>query len=98
MFLVQLLLPLYTNDKKQYPKKLFSTVREVLLKKFGGVAIYAQAPAQGIWYNGRRNNYDDIVIVEVMEHKLHSQWWRRYRKKLEKDFKQQKIAIRASRF
>jgi hypothetical protein len=37
MYLIQLLLPLHDNNKREFPPDYFATVRKDLMERFGGV-------------------------------------------------------------
>jgi len=97
VYLIQLLLPLSTNDGHPQPHERFSEVRRVLTERFGGVTAYTHAPAEGIWKDDRGCDvYDAMVIVEVMAGDLDLAWWRAFRKELERDFEQEEILVRAT--
>ena len=51
MRLVQILLPLYDNQRKPFPRAFFDHVREELTKQFGGVTAFVRSPAVGVWEN-----------------------------------------------
>jgi hypothetical protein len=95
MHLIQILLPLYDNDGHHFGEELFGKVRHELTERFGGLTAFTSAPAQGLWKDEGQTKRDDIVVFEVMAKKLDADWWRGYRKKLEKDFRQDTIVIRA---
>ena len=95
MYLVQLLLPLYDNAGAPLPHDLFSTVRRELTEAFGGLTAFTRAPAEGLWRDGGETARDEIVIFEVMTDALSNDWWRGYRRQLEKRFRQEMIVIRA---
>ena len=97
MHLIQLLLPLYDNQKKPFPQALLAEVRTELTETFGGVTAHLRAPAQGIWKEseGAPATRDDVVIFEVMADELDEAWWRGYRQDLEQRFRQDTIVIRS---
>ena len=98
MNLVQLLLPLYDNNKKPFPQKDFERVRDELAKRFGGITAFRRAPAEGLWREGESDlSRDDVVVFEVMTQELDRRWWLEYRKELEKRFRQEQLIIRATR-
>src|SRR5205823_2930353 len=67
IYLVQLLLPLYDNAGRAFPASQYTTVRDELTARFGGLTAYTRAPAQGLWQNeGGAPKRDDIVVYEVM--------------------------------
>lgn len=97
MHLVQLLIPIYDNEGKPFPKTLFDALRVDLTERFGGVTAFLRSPAEGLWTEGEgRVARDDIVILEVMTEELDREWWAGYRKDLEKRFRQEELIIRAS--
>ncbi len=96
MFLVQILLPLYSNDNTQLPKELYEEVRDELVEQFGGLTAYTQAPAKGLWQESKEHTVqDDVVVYEVMTSSLDTEWWENYRILLEKRFLQDALVIRA---
>lgn len=96
MNLVHILLPLNDNTGKKLPKKLFRAVADELTEKFGGLTAHTRAPAEGLWKDeSSEAEKDEIVIYEVMAEELDEVWWAKYRKQLEKRFKQEKVIVRA---
>jgi hypothetical protein len=93
--LIQLLLPLYDNEGAALPRALFDKVREELSSRFGGLTAFSRAPAEGHWRAEGETRRDDIVIFEVMADSLDRDWWRVYRRELERSFRQEEIVIRA---
>ena len=96
MYLIQLLLPLYDNDQQELPQALFEQVRAELVTRFGGLTAYSRAPLRGLWQeDGEHTVRDDLVIYEVMAPQLDRVWWRRYRRLLERRFRQESMVVRA---
>ena len=95
MQLIQLLLPLADNDGAPFPPGLLRAIQAELTEKFGGVTAYSRAPAKGVWQTGEGKQRDDIVILEVMAAELDRDWWRDFRKRLEKDLRQEAVIVRA---
>lgn len=97
MFLIQILLPVYTNDQQPIESALFQRVERELTEAFGGVTAFLRSPAVGSWKKSdHETDYDQIVIFEVMADELDRTWWSEYRKELEERFRQEKIVARAS--
>jgi len=95
--LVQLLLPLYDNEKNPFPEQYYKKVKKMLTEKFGGVTTYTQTPATGLWKKdkGRGNlMYDKLIVYEVMTSKIDRSFWEQYKKKLETKFRQKALIIR----
>ena len=96
MFLVQILLPLYANNRQLFPDELYEEVRETLTERFGGVTAYQRSPALGHW---KQTDVvvvrDDIVVFEVMLEELDRLWWADYREQLRQTFQQEKLIVRA---
>lgn len=94
--LVQLLLPLYDNEKRPFPRALLDEVRAELAERFGGVTAHLRAPAAGAWKDDDGEiARDDVVIVEVMTDALDRAWWAAYRRTLESRFRQDELVVRA---
>ena len=96
MHLVQLLLPLYDNAGRRFSKSKLNRVKALLSREFGGITVYMRAPAEGLSEQAEGVVRDAIVIFEVMTAKLDRRWWKKYRADLEKEFRQDRIIVRAS--
>lgn len=96
MYMIQLLLPLWSNNGKQFPSTLFEQVREELIEGFGGLTAYTRTPASGLWQEKDGGTvHDEIIVYEVMAEKLDVKWWGSYRTELEKRFRQDELVVRA---
>ena len=96
MHLIHVLLPLSDNTGKPLPGKLFRAVAAELTDTFGGLTAHTRAPAEGLWKeDASETERDEIVIYEVMAEELDAKWWGKYRQRLEKRFKQEKVIVRA---
>lgn len=100
--LIQLLLPLYDNSGRAFPPAHFSSLRDELATRFGGLTAYTRAPAQGLWHESERDwererppTRDDIVVYEVMTDTLDRAWWAQLRRALEQRFAQHELVIRS---
>jgi hypothetical protein len=98
MYLVQILLPLYDNEKQRFPHSDFDAVRNELTQEFGGVTAFVRSPGEGFWKEGEdRITRDDVQMFEVLTEALSRKWWKRYRKLLEQRFRQDEIVVLASK-
>lgn len=98
MHLVQILLPLFSQDGQRLPQALFAAVRSELVDRFGGLTAYSRAPAKGLWVEESNTvEHDDIVVYEVMAEQLDRDWWRAYREELAVRFGQKEMVVRAQR-
>lgn len=97
MHLIELFLPLKANDGTPIEKALLESVRKELLERFGGVTAHSRAPVSGWWDGGLDEGAvrDDLLILEVMVDTLDTQWWGRYRQRLEQQFGQEAMVVRA---
>ena len=96
MHLIQLLLPVYDNDKRAFPRAYFEQVRVELTQQFGGVTAFVRSPAVGFWKDDEEEiTRDDVIMFEVVTEQVDQGWWKRYRQKLEKTFRQNTILVRA---
>jgi hypothetical protein len=78
---------------------LFRNVRSELLEQFGGVTVFSQAPATGLWTDaGGETVRDDVVVYEVMTVALDRPWWWGYRRVLEGRFGQEELVVRVQEF
>ena len=90
---------LYDNNKQRFDKIFYNDIRNQLKEKFGGVTIYRNTPAEGLWKDETgRTNFDDLVIAEVMIATVNEEWWQQFRQQLEQIFDQEEILIRSITF
>lgn len=94
MHLIEIFLPLRSNQGSLFPQNMLAKVRDELTEKFGGVTAFTRTPAQGTYDSGGKVQIDDIVVVEVMAQQMDREWWAQYRRKLEIDFAQEEIIVR----
>ncbi|MXV16717.1 inorganic diphosphatase [Hufsiella ginkgonis] len=95
--LIQLFLPLYNGHGNAFPQKLFTAVKNQLMKKFGGLTVYNRSPATGLWKDDSgKTQPDDIIVFEVMATKVDKDFWHGYKEKLAKQFEQDELVIRCS--
>jgi hypothetical protein len=91
-----LLIPLADNEHQPFPPSHFTQLREELIEQFGGLTAYTRSPAEGTWSpDDDSRDRDEIVVYEVMTESLDRDWWSRYRKTLERRFRQDDIVIRS---
>lgn len=96
MYLVQLLLPIHDQQGQAYPRELYDELVGRLTERFGGVTAYSRAPATGLWEAGSGETVRDLVVVyEVMAEQLDADWWGGLRARLEAEFAQEELVIRA---
>jgi hypothetical protein len=97
MYLVQILLPLYDNQQKAFPRVHFDKVRAELTEQFGGVTAFLRSPAVGLWKEDDKHvTRDEVVMFEVTMESIDHEWWSNYRKTLEHRFQQDEILVIAS--
>jgi hypothetical protein len=96
MHLVELLLPLHDNSGRPFGAGKYAEVRQHLTERFGGLTAFTRSPAQGTTTESGKPVHDEIVVFEVMTEALDVSWWGNYRSRLERDFRQDQIVIRAS--
>jgi hypothetical protein len=98
MHLIQILLPLYEKSGRKVSRALLRSTAKQLADEFGGLTAYARAPAEGLWRRrGAKLDRDDVVVYEVMAQKVDLGFWSARRGKLEKEFVQDAIVVRAIR-
>ncbi len=96
MFIVEIFLPLGAKNGTAFSQTSFDEQKALLVEKFGGLTVYARAPAEGLWDDGDQTVADSIVVFEVIADELDHEWWRSYREMLEERFDQDSIVIRAT--
>ena len=96
MYLIQVLLPIVDETGEPFPIQHFGALRDELTGRYGGVTIYSSAPAEGIWKaDSGKPVRDSILLVEVMTSRLDHSWWQSLKQRLEREFRQQEIVVRA---
>lgn len=95
MHLVQLLIPLYDNRGQPFPAAMHAALRAELTERFGGLTAYSRVPAEGVWEDKGQRRRDDIVVYEVMVERLDREWWSALRARLEDQFAQEELVVRA---
>ena len=98
MYLVQILLPLYNNHHKAFPRAHFDKVRTELTEHFGGVTAFLRSPAVGLWKeDGEQVTRDDVVMFQVTIESIDREWWAQYRRNLENRFQQDEVLVVATK-
>ncbi|MBS3647423.1 hypothetical protein KEU06_02140 [Pseudaminobacter sp. 19-2017] len=96
MHLIDVFLPLDRGDGSEVrPEEIEDLVHD-FTHRFGGATAFTRAPAEGLWHTGETVARDRIVIIEVMVEELDETWWAELRKRLEDEFIQEKVLIRAT--
>ena len=91
-----MLLPVYDNAGRRVPHERFARIRDELTERFGGVTAFLRSPAQGTWKEESGEvDRDEVVMCEVVVEALDRRWWDSYRQRLEADFGQREVMIRA---
>lgn len=97
MYLVELFLPLRDNLGHAFDAGLFSSVRQELVDRFGGMTAFTREPVEGLWDAPDGGKiHDAIIIYEVMVQEVDRLWWQAYKADLEKRFAQDELVIRLS--
>jgi hypothetical protein len=95
MHLIELLLPVQSDEGDATAGDQFERIAVELTDAFGGVTAFTRSPAEGLWNGKGRTERDDIVTFEVMVDAIDREWWATYRRDLEKRFDQAQIIIRS---
>jgi hypothetical protein len=97
MHVIEIFLPLRRNDGSEQPPAIFAELRRELVERFGGLTAFSRAPADGLWEDeAGAVERDQIVIFEVMAETLDRGWWSELRARLEREFAQDEVLIRAA--
>ena len=97
MHLIEVFLPLTFPDGTGVPESLMAIVQAELTERFGGVTVYARAPADGVWKGSGGVERDALVVLEIMTDELDKDWWSGFRHRGEALFRQEELVIRATR-
>lgn len=97
MFLIEIFLPINSNEGTHQPSVEFRRVQEQLVERWGGVTAFTRTPAKGLSVqNGNERVEDEIIVYEVMVKRIDKLWWLNYKRDLEARFHQQEILVRAT--
>lgn len=98
MYLVEFFLPLHDRTGVPFEPRRLRAVRDALVERFGGVTVQSRAPAQGLWQDqpGDAPERDDVIRFEVIVPHLDRTWWREWRARLEREFGQEQVMVRAT--
>ena len=95
MHVVQILLPLSDNAGVPFADAALEAIRQELVNQCGGLTAFTRAPAEGVWAQDGHHTKDDIVVVEVMADELDLEWWNAFRKRVERELRQERLILRA---
>lgn len=96
MHVIEIFLPLETRTGKPMPTEVIEGIVAGLAERFGGATAFIRSPADGLWKENDGVERDQIVVVEVMVSEVNERWWEEYRSRLETEFAQGEVLIRAS--
>ena len=96
MHVVEIFLPLKRSDGSAQPARLFAGLRAELVERFGGLTAFTRAPAVGLWEDRGEVERDEIVIFEVIAEAIDRGWWSALKARIERDFDQEEVLIRAT--
>jgi inorganic pyrophosphatase len=95
--MIQLFLPVKDQNGKPFAKSLYRNLNVQLLKKFGGLTVYARSVATGFWENDNGNKVkEEVLIYEVMTAHVEEKYWKKLKSSLQEKFSQQEIMIISS--
>ena len=97
VYVIEIFLPLLDNEGHAFARKEFDRIRRELTDRFGGVTAFMRAPAEGVWKSDTAETRDQMVIFEVMTKTRKRKWWRRFRRELERRFRQEELLVRATK-
>jgi len=95
--LVRLFIPVKNQDGNPFKKECFLHLNKELQEKFGGLTIYSQRLAEGIWKDGQETIVDDLLVYEVVTGVINHDYWENLKTRLKKTFAQQDIMIQVSK-
>jgi hypothetical protein len=94
--LVQIFLPLRDNDGVPFPREKYLRIHEGLAERHGGATAFNRSPASGLWAASDDEVVEDtVVLLEVLVDDLDRAWWTQFRLRLEREFRQDSILVRA---
>lgn len=97
MYVVELFLPVARGNGDPVDIGEIEDVIARMADRFGGATAFIRSPAEGLWKDADEVERDRIIIIEVMVTELDIHWWGECRSRLEEQFQQEKILLRATR-
>ena len=95
---MQIFLPRFDGRGRRVPRSVFETIARELTKEFGGVTAFLHSPALGLWRKKGTIHRDAVVVFEIMVPRVSRAYWHARRRRLEIQFRQREIVIRALSF
>jgi hypothetical protein len=84
------------TDGHAFPRSHYEALARELTERYGGLTAYTRAPATGLWEQRPGETVrDQVVVYEVMADDLDVAWWSGLRRRLEEQFEQDELVIRA---
>ncbi len=97
MNLVEIFIPQYYPNGRKIESNRLKNLQQELAERFGGVTAFVRSSASGLWEDEDGHvKQDEIAVFEVMAAELDRDWWKSFRQKLEAEFDQDEILIRAT--
>lgn len=96
MNVIEVFLPLDTGRGEPIGPEVIEGLVAGLADRFGGATAYTREPAEGLWKRATTIERDRIIVVEVMVGDVDQTWWADYRRRLETEFEQESVLIRAT--
>lgn len=94
--LVQIFLPLRDNEGVAFAREKYLRIHEELAERHGGATAFNRSPASGLWASSDDEVVEDVVVLlEVLVDDLDRTWWKQFRTRLEREFRQESILLRA---
>ena len=94
--LVQIFLPLRDNDGTPFARDMYVRIYDELASRHGGATAFNRSPASGLWATSDDEVVEDVVVlIEVLVDELDRAWWKQFRLRMERDFRQERILARA---
>lgn len=96
MKVVEIFVPLRTAHDEAVSRDRIEALTTELADRFGGATSFTRQPADGLWKKGADTERECIVIIEVVVDDLDDEWWSLFRQRLEAEFSQEVVMIRAT--
>lgn len=94
--LIQIFLPLRDNEGVAFVREKYLRIHEELAERHGGATAFNRSPASGLWASSDDEVVEDVVVLlEVLVDDLDRAWWKQFRTRLEREFRQESILLRA---
>jgi len=92
IFLTRVFVPRNDNTGSPFPRRMFVQTERTLLLKFQGLTMWGNVRGQWVSPSGQVDT-DSHHVYEIAHSGREIPWWRRFKRKLRKEYRQEDVWI-----